>query len=117
MAAADAAIRAIDGELTSLSAGEDTARAAVAGDVAARLCDAYRHRKARLGEEQAQRQQARLTESVEVQMRFAAMRAERIALVRLRGANRINDVTLNKLIREIDLSETALSTRAGKRRL
>lgn len=117
VAAADAAIRAIDGELTSLSAGEDTARAAAAGDVAARLCDAYRHRKARLGEEQAQRQQARLTESVEVQMRFAAMRAERMALVRLRGANRINDVTLNKLIREIDLSETALSTRAGKRRL
>jgi CPA1 family monovalent cation:H+ antiporter len=32
-------------------------------------------------------------------------------LYRLRGESKISDETLTKLIREIDLSETALSTR------
>lgn len=117
VAAAAAAVHAIERELNVLSADEDAARVSVAADVAARLNDGYRHRIARMDEAPAHRQQARLRESLEMRMRAAAMRAERIELLRLRGANRINDVTLNKLIREIDLAETALNARIGKRRL
>lgn len=117
IAAAQAAIRAIDDQQLALMSGGDAARAAVAADVSARLMDAYRRRVAKAGDEEEQRREARVTESVELQMRVAAMRAERAELVRLRGENRINDVTLNKLIREIDLSEAAMTTRSGRRRL
>jgi CPA1 family monovalent cation:H+ antiporter len=72
---------------------------------------------AKAGDEEEQRREARVTESVELQMRIAAMRAERAELLRLRAENQINDLTLNKLIREIDLSETAMTSRAGRRRL
>jgi CPA1 family monovalent cation:H+ antiporter len=39
------------------------------------------------------------------------MRAERKALLALRASQEINDETLNKLMREVDLSETALTAR------
>jgi monovalent cation/hydrogen antiporter len=44
-------------------------------------------------------------------MKLAAMRAERKALLALRSSQKINDETLNKLIHEVDLSETALTAR------
>src|SRR5258706_9862540 len=74
IAAAQAAIRAIDDEQRALTSGDDQARAAVAADVSARLMDAYRRRIAKAGGEEEQRREARVTESVEVQMRAAAMR-------------------------------------------
>jgi CPA1 family monovalent cation:H+ antiporter len=43
------------------------------------------------------------------------MRAERAVLLALRNEQRINDETLNKLMREVDLSETALITRGVAR--
>jgi hypothetical protein len=43
--------------------------------------------------------------------RCAAMRAERKTLLALRASQQINDETLNKLMREVDLSETALTAR------
>jgi CPA1 family monovalent cation:H+ antiporter len=39
------------------------------------------------------------------------MRAERKALLALRETQEINDETWNKLMREVDLSETALTAR------
>ena len=44
-------------------------------------------------------------------MKLAAMRAERKTLLELRSSQEINDETLNKLMREVDLSETALTAR------
>ena len=49
-------------------------------------------------------------------MKLTAMRAERVTLLDLRGSQLINDDTMNKLMREVDLSETALLTRGkGKK--
>jgi CPA1 family monovalent cation:H+ antiporter len=42
---------------------------------------------------------------------MAALRAERAELLRLRSLQEINDETLNKLMREVDLSETAIVNR------
>ena len=48
-------------------------------------------------------------------MRLAAIHAERATLVALRNTQKINDETLTRLMREIDLSETALTTRGRMR--
>jgi CPA1 family monovalent cation:H+ antiporter len=49
-------------------------------------------------------------------MKLAGMRAERATLLNLRSSLLINDDTMNKLMREVDLSETALTTRGkGKK--
>jgi hypothetical protein len=48
-------------------------------------------------------------------MMLAAMRAERAVLLALRNQQKINDATLNRLIRAVDLSETALITRDAAR--
>ena len=78
--------------------------------------DIYRRRLAALGDETtAPSEQARRAEALEFQMKLAAMRAERAVLLALRNEQRINDETLNKLMREVDLSETALITRGAAR--
>lgn len=46
-----------------------------------------------------------------MRLRMAALRAERTELLRLRASQTINDATLNKLMRELDLSETAIVNR------
>jgi monovalent cation/hydrogen antiporter len=84
--------------------------------VAARVMDIYRRRLATLGDEsKAPSEQARRAEALEFQMKLAAIRAERAVLLSLRNAQKINDETLNKLMREVDLSETALITRGVAR--
>ena len=114
--AAQAAIRAIDDLHETASADLDESAFAYAADVAARVMDIYRRRLAALGDETtAPSEQARRAEALEFQMKLAAMRAERAVLLALRNEQRINDETLNKLMREVDLSETALITRGVAR--
>ena len=48
---------------------------------------------------------------VETKLKMAALRAERSELLKMRTRQAINDETLNKLMREIDLSETAIVNR------
>ena len=111
-AAAQAAIRAIDSSHDAISADLDESGAARCADISARVMDQYRRRLAALAEDgPTPRAEAKQTETMELQMRIAAVRAERSVLYRLRGESKISDETLTKLIREIDLSETALSTR------
>ncbi len=111
-AAAQSAIRAVDSAHDAIAADLDETGAARCADVAARVMDLYRRRLAALADGGATpRTQAKLAESMELQMRIAALRAERTVLYRMRGEHKISDETLTKLIREIDLSETALSTR------
>ncbi|MBV8260044.1 MAG: Na+/H+ antiporter, partial [Paraburkholderia sp.] len=57
----------------------------------------------------------RRSEALELEMRLAAMRAERATLLALRNRMQINDETLAKLTREVDLSETALTSRGRNR--
>jgi CPA1 family monovalent cation:H+ antiporter len=113
--AAQAAIRAVDQLHETATADLDESASAYAADVTARVMDIYRRRLATLGDETVPREQARHAEALEFQMKLAAMRAERAVLVSLRNAQKINDETLSKLMREVDLSETALITRGRAR--
>ncbi|AHI73098.1 Na+/H+ antiporter [Burkholderia thailandensis] len=111
-AAAQAAIRAVDAAHDALAVDLDETAAARCADVTARVMDLYRRRLAGLAADGATpREEARQTEKIELALKIAAIRAERAVLYRLRGEQKINDETLAKLMREIDLSETALSTR------
>ncbi|KWK88335.1 sodium:proton antiporter [Burkholderia ubonensis] len=111
-AAAQAAIRAIDSAHGAIAVDLDESGSARCADVAARVMDLYRRRLAALSDGgPAPRAEAKQAETMELQMKIAAVRAERSMLYRMRGEHRISDETLAKLLREIDLSETALSTR------
>ncbi|WP_250471016.1 Na+/H+ antiporter [Caballeronia sp. GAFFF1] len=109
--AAQAAIRAIDETHALLTDDMDEAASARCADSTARVMDTYRLRLESLGDEEAPRVAARRSEIVETRLRMAALRAERAELLRLRTDQAINDETLNKLMREIDLSETAIVNR------
>jgi CPA1 family monovalent cation:H+ antiporter len=114
--AAQAAIRAIDRYQETATADLDEASSAHAADVTARVMDIYRRRLATLDDDMEPAENARRAEALEFQMKLAAMRAERVTLLDLRGSQLINDDTMNKLMREVDLSETALLTRGkGKK--
>ena len=114
--AAQAAIRAVDDLHESASADLDESASAYATDVTARVMDIYRRRLATLGDAATPpSEQARRAEALEFQMKLAAIRAEREVLLSLRNTQKINDETLNKLMREVDLSETALITRGVAR--
>ncbi|MGF6570275.1 sodium/proton antiporter, CPA1 family [Paraburkholderia fungorum] len=110
-AAAQAAIRAVDEVHDTECANLDESESAYAADVTARVMDLYRRRLATLDEEKEPREMARRADALEFRMKLAAMRAERKALLALRNSQDINDETLNKLMREVDLSETALTAR------
>jgi CPA1 family monovalent cation:H+ antiporter len=109
--AAQAAIRAIDDTHERLTEEMDEAGSARCADTTARVMSLYRRRLEAYGEEEASRRAARQSEVVETKLKMSALRAERVELLKLRADQTINDETLNKLMREIDLSETALVTR------
>ncbi|MEM5438089.1 Na+/H+ antiporter [Paraburkholderia diazotrophica] len=113
--AAQAAIRAIDELHETLTADLDEASSAHAADVTARVMGIYRRRLATLDDDIGPADKARRTEELEFQMKLAAMRAERATLLDMRSKLRINDDTMNKLMREVDLSETALLTRGKEK--
>ncbi|SEI52491.1 Na+/H+ antiporter [Paraburkholderia diazotrophica] len=112
---AQAAIRAIDELHETLTADLDEAASAHAADVTARVMGIYRRRLATLDDDIGPADKARRSEELEFQMKLAAMRAERATLLDMRGTLRINDDTMNKLMREVDLSETALLTRGKEK--
>ncbi|PRX34188.1 sodium/proton antiporter (CPA1 family) [Paraburkholderia sp. BL18I3N2] len=109
--AAQAAIRAVDEVHDRECSNLDESASAYAADVTARVMDLYRRRLATLNEEREPRELARRADALEFRMKLAAMRAERKTLLELRSSQEINDETLNKLMREVDLSETALTAR------
>ncbi|MGE8160512.1 Na+/H+ antiporter [Paraburkholderia sp. NPDC080076] len=109
--AAQAAIRAVDEVHDRECANLDESASAYAADVTARVMDLYQRRLATLDEEREPRELARRADALEFRMKLAAMRAERKTLLELRSSQEINDETLNKLMREVDLSETALTAR------
>jgi monovalent cation/hydrogen antiporter len=113
--AAQAAIRAIDALYDETTHGMDESEAAYAADTTARVMDAYRRRLATFDTDRARSAHAGRAEALELQMRLAAMRAERATLLALRNQQKINDETMAKLMREVDLSETAMISRARGR--
>ncbi|MFD1558852.1 Na+/H+ antiporter [Paraburkholderia silviterrae] len=113
--AAQAAIRAVDALHEKATEDMNEQQAAYAADVTARVMDTYRRRLATVDADRDRARHAREAEALEMQMRLAAMRAERAALLDLRNRQTINDETLVKLMREVDLSETAMTTRGRNR--
>jgi len=113
--AAQAAIRAVDAVHEKASEELDESQAAHAADTTARVMDTYRRRLASLDADRDRSANARRSEALELEMRLAAMRAERATLLALRNRMQINDETLAKLMREVDLSETAMTTRGRNR--
>jgi CPA1 family monovalent cation:H+ antiporter len=108
---AQAAIRALDQTHDKLTGEMDEAASARCADTTARVMSLYRRRLEALGDDEAPSAAARHSEVVETKLRMAALRAERAELLKLRARQTINDETLNKLMREIDLSETAIVSR------
>ncbi|MFP3647937.1 Na+/H+ antiporter, partial [Paraburkholderia sp. SIMBA_054] len=89
----------------------DESASAYAADVTARVMDIYRRRLTALAGDQEPRDMARRADALEFRMKLSAMRAERQVLLSLRSNQTINDETFNKLMHEVDLSETALTAR------
>lgn len=112
---AQAAIRAVDAMYDEATGDTDESDAAYAADTTARVMDLYRRRLATLDADRDSSGHARRAEALELQMRLAAMRAERATLLALRNQHKINDETMSKLMREVDLTETALTSRARGR--
>lgn len=113
--AAQAAIRAVDAVHEKISEDLDESQAAYAADTTARVMDAYRRRLASLDADRDRSANARRADALEMEMRLAGMRAERATLLKLRNQMQINDETLAKLMREVDLSETAMTSRGRNR--
>jgi CPA1 family monovalent cation:H+ antiporter len=109
--AAQAAIRAVDDLHDKECANLDESASAYAADVTARVMDIYRRRLTALAGDQEPRDMARRADALEFRMKLSAMRAERQVLLSLRSNQTINDETFNKLMHEVDLSETALTAR------
>jgi CPA1 family monovalent cation:H+ antiporter len=106
VAAAEAAIRAIERELHELAGSKNDAD--VYAEVATRVMNLYRRRiEGRSGtSESASR--IRLTDDIERRIRLAALRAERDAVFRLARHYRLSDETSRQLVREVDLMEERL---------
>jgi CPA1 family monovalent cation:H+ antiporter len=111
---AQAAVLAIDTTFARLTAQSDSQTRADAELVAARLKDQHLRNLAVLSREAVVSGRALRGQTMELQMRVDAMRAQRVVLLHLRAEHRINDETLNKLMHEVDLSETALTHSWGK---
>jgi CPA1 family monovalent cation:H+ antiporter len=115
--AARAAIRAVADKYDELSKQLEGGACAGCADASAHVMNLYRRRLEGLGDDETPRDTARQAERVEIQLKIAALQAERIELISLREAEEINDDALNRLMHEIDLSETAIVTQTRNRSL
>ncbi|MES1201122.1 MAG: Na+/H+ antiporter [Pseudomonadota bacterium] len=107
VAAAEAAIRAIEDTQHAMAAGQ--ADADLYADAAARLMDLYRQRiegRSLVGEGAAQ---VRKIDDIERRLRLAGLKAEREAVFRAARGGDIEDDLARRLVREIDLIETRYS--------
>ena len=105
VAAAQAAIRAVEAALHELARGHSDAD--FYAEVAARVMDPYRRRmEGQSTGENAER--IRRLDRVERRLRLAGLRAERDTVYALARAHTISDASSRKLVREVDLVEERL---------
>ena len=103
VAAAQAAIAAIERVQHDLAEGRSDADLYVA--VAARLMDGYRHRIESRQGSPADNAQGRQSERIELDLRLAALKAERTEIFRMVRRRDLGSEIARKLIRELDLLE------------
>ncbi|HEX6997218.1 MAG TPA: Na+/H+ antiporter [Gammaproteobacteria bacterium] len=102
VAAAEAAIPAIEAALHEMAKGQTDAD--IYAEAAARVMELYRRRvEGHLGGENAPR--VRQADLIESRLRLAALCAERERLFALARAHVISDYTARKLVRDLDLQE------------
>lgn len=106
-AAAEAAIRAI--ESTPDAVAGEHADAALHADAATHLVGRYRQRIGRHRDEVGEAKLHGDAEAVERQLRLVGLRAEREEILRIGHENGIAELTLRKIVREIDLQEARYS--------
>jgi CPA1 family monovalent cation:H+ antiporter len=105
VAAAEAAIRAVEQELHALAGNQNDAD--VYAEVATRVMELYRRRiEGRSMTENASR--IRLSDDIERRVRLAGLRAERDTIFQLARNHALADESSRKLVREIDLAEERL---------
>ncbi|HET7314492.1 Na+/H+ antiporter [Salinisphaera sp.] len=112
-ASATAAIQALDRMSEQRKEeSDDPDEASLYAEVAARVMAAYRPWLDPESDAE-EKQRARRSFAMERTLRLAALNAEREELYRLRGRLEINDVTMRRLLADIDLTEASL--RSGRR--
>jgi CPA1 family monovalent cation:H+ antiporter len=107
VAAAEAAIRAIEQELHELAGNQSDAD--VYTEVATRVMDLYRRRIEGRGPRSESASRIRLMDDIERRIRLAALRAERDTVFRLARQAQLSDESSRKLVREVDLMEERLN--------
>ncbi len=101
--AAKAAIRAVQATQRTLSGGR--ADAHLYADVAAEVVQLYRLRIDRRPVDATTAVRARRIEGIERELRIAGLRAEREEILRAGQAHEIDEVTVRRMVRDIDLLE------------
>lgn len=94
----------------------EVAEASPLAEAASRLIDNYELRIKGLREEQNTEQSIAERSAAEAELRLIGIAAEREALTRMHRADEINDTVLTALLYEIDVRESALHLRSGRRR-
>lgn len=108
VAAASAALRAVEDASHAMAEGK--ANPDLYSDVAGRIMELYRQRiETRTRTDEDDVGAARLSDTIERQLRMAGLAAEREELGRLSRLRRLDEETARKLIREVDLQELRYS--------
>ncbi|AHE53727.1 Na+/H+ antiporter [Sphingomonas sanxanigenens] len=102
--AAQAAIAAVEKAEHAMADGKDDADIYVAA--AARIMDSYRLRIESREGDAPERKSRRHIERIEIELRLAALKAERTAIFRLVRKRELGSEVARKLVRELDLLET-----------
>lgn len=109
IAAAEAAIQAIDRNLHSMKAGGEDADLYI--DTGARVMALYRQRieaRSKTGDEA---DVTRKVDDIERELRLVALRAERAEIYRIARSGKLPDELTRMLVREVDLLESRFATR------
>ncbi|MFN3836134.1 MAG: Na+/H+ antiporter [Brevundimonas sp.] len=108
VAAASAALRAVEDASHAMAEGK--ANPDLYSDIAGRIMELYRQRiETRTRTDEDDVEAARLSDTIERQLRMAGLAAEREELGRLSRLRRLDEETARKLIREVDLQELRYS--------
>jgi Na+/H+ antiporter len=108
IAAAEAAIKAIEREQHALAQNRDDAD--LFADTGARIMDLYRARISNQSRTVEDAEKIRRIDEIERKLWLAGLRAERDEVYRLGRARHLPDDVVRKLVREIDLAETRLTS-------
>ncbi|MCX5496396.1 Na+/H+ antiporter [Kaistia dalseonensis] len=103
VAAAEAAIKAIERTQHDLAAGRNDAD--LYADAGARVMELYRQRIDGRSQTAEAAELNRKVDEIERKLRLAGLRAERDAIYRSTRTHKIDDETARKIVREIDLTE------------